>query len=63
MTLAFTSTAGPAMANCHETIGHDDAKILGQTNPISLSCRSLRQIGNGIFDQNFYGFEIATALA
>lgn len=54
---AVLAMTGPAMANCYEIIGCDDSDYFARGDLRQLSCQSLWEVRNLIYQQNGYCFQ------
>ena len=53
---ALLASTGSAMANCYELIGCDDSQYFQRNDLRQLSCQSLWEVRNLIYQQNGYCF-------
>lgn len=58
---AMLASTGTAMANCYENIGCDDSEYFSRGDLRQLSCQSLWEVRNLIYQQNGYCFSTARA--
>lgn len=59
--VAMLASTGAAMANCYEIIGCDDSEYFQRSDLRQLSCQSLWEVRNLIYQQNGYCFSTARA--
>ncbi|MFD1253312.1 MULTISPECIES: YARHG domain-containing protein [Devosia] len=57
LTLALLAGTGAAMANCYEGLGCDDSAYFSKPQLRQLSCQSLWEVRNMIYQQNGYCFQ------
>jgi hypothetical protein len=55
--VALLASTGAAMANCYEIIGCDDSDYFQRSDLRQLSCQSLWEVRNLIYQQNGYCFQ------
>jgi len=65
LALAFSmlAFAGPALANCYETIGCDDSDAFSEADLRHFSCQVLWDLRNSIYKQNGYCFKTQRAIS
>jgi hypothetical protein len=61
VTAAMLLSVGSAMANCYENIGCDDSEYFSRGDLRQLSCQSLWEVRNLIYQQNGYCFSTQRA--
>lgn len=61
--MTLLAATGPAMANCYEVIGCDDSDYFQRNDLRQLSCQSLWEVRNLIYQQNGYCFKTDRARA
>lgn len=54
--IALVASTGSAMANCYELIGCDDSEYFAARDLRQLSCQSLWEVRNMVYQQNGYCF-------
>ena len=59
--VALVASTGSAMANCYENIGCDDSEYFAARDLRQLSCQSLWEVRNMVYQQNGYCFSTERA--